>query len=118
MKRHPDTVWVVRLHSVEKVYELNCCFFDWLDEFLTLKIKKLSELFLKKSINENNGVVRFKSMTDGNKIMDFYTDEQLKTELVRIFKESKVWDNKTVEDLKRLKSLISEIIDDSINELP
>ena len=49
--------------------------------------------------------------------MDFYTDNQLKTSLIQILNKSKVLENKTVEDLQRLKSLISEIIDESINDL-
>ena len=105
------------IDSVEKVYELNSCFFDLLDEFLTLKINKLSELFLKKSTGEEVGVARFKSMTAQNQIMDFYTDNQLKTSLIQLLNKSKVLENKTVDDLQRLKSLISEIIDESINEL-
>ena len=105
------------IDSVEKVYELNSCFFDLLDEFLTLKINKLSELFLKKSTGEEVGVARFKSMTAQNQIMDFYTDNQLKTSLIQLLNKSKVLENKTVDDLQRLKSLISEIIDESIDEL-
>lgn len=105
------------IDSAEKVYELNSCFFDLLDEFLTLKINKLSELFLKKSTGEEVGVTRFKSMTAQNQIMDFYTDNQLKTSLIQILNKSKVLENKTVEDLQRLKSLMSEIIDESIDEL-
>ena len=105
------------IDSVEKVYELNSCFFDLLDEFLTLKINKLSELFLKKSTGEEVGVARFKSMTAQNQIMDFYTDKQQKTSLIQLLNKSKVLENKTVDDLQRLKSLISEIIDESIDEL-
>ena len=56
-------------------------------------------------------------MTAQNQMMDFYTDNQLKTSLIQILNKSKVLENKTVEDLQRLKSLISEIIDESINDL-
>lgn len=56
-------------------------------------------------------------MTTQNQIMDFYTDNQLKTSLIQLLNKSKVLENKTVDDLQRLKSLISEIIDESIDEL-
>ena len=81
-----------------------------MSEFMTTIIESYSNRFLfQEDSKEFN--VNFKNLANNQKLLlDFYEDNQIKREIKEIFSNQKIFDNKSTSEIKRLNSLILEVI--------
>lgn len=98
------------ISSNDTVIELSDNFLYLMSEFMTTIIESYSNRFLfQEDSKEFN--VNFKNLANNQKLLlDFYEDNQIKREIKEIFSNQKIFDNKSTSEIKRLNSLILEVI--------
>ena len=98
------------ISSNDTVIELSDNFLYLMSEFMTTIIERYSNRFLfQEDSKEFN--VNFKNLANNQKLLlDFYEDNQIKREIKEIFSNQKIFDNKSTSEIKRLNSLILEVI--------
>lgn len=98
------------ISSNDTVIELSNNFLYLMSEFMTTIIERYSNRFLfQEDSKEFN--VNFKNLANNQKLLlDFYEDNQIKREIKEIFSNQKIFDNKSTSEIKRLNSLILEVI--------
>lgn len=79
-------------------------------EFMETVIEKYSNRFLHQTDSKEFNV-NFKNLANNKLLLlDFYEDAQLKKEIREIFLNQKIFENKSTSEIKRLNSLILEVI--------
>lgn len=98
------------INSNDTVIELNNNFFHLMSEFMETVIERYSNKFLLQEDSKEFNV-NFKNLANSKLLLlDFYEDDQLKREIRGIFSNQKIFENKSTSEIKRLNSLILEVI--------
>ena len=98
------------ISSNDTVIELSNNFFYLMSEFMETIIERFSNRFLHQTDSKEFNV-NFKNLANNKQLLlDFYEDEQLKREIREIFLNQKIFENKSTAEIKRLNSLILEVI--------
>ena len=98
------------ISSNDTVIELNNNFFHLMSEFMETIIERYSNKFLLQEDSKELNV-NFKNLANNKLLLlDFYEDDQLKREIRGIFSNQKIFENKSTSEIKRLNSLILEVI--------
>lgn len=98
------------ISSNDTVIELSNNFLNLMSEFMESVIEKYSNRFLFQTDSKEFNV-NFKNLANNKKLLlDFYEDDQLKREIRGIFSNQKIFENKSTSEIKRLNSLILEVI--------
>lgn len=98
------------ISSNDTVIELSNNFLNLMSEFMESVIEKYSNRFLSQTDSKEFNV-NFKNLANNKQLLlDFYEDDQLKREIREIFSNQKIFENKSTSEIKRLNSLILEVI--------
>ncbi len=98
------------ISSNDTVIELSNNFLNLMSEFMESVIEKYSNRFLSQTDSKEFNV-NFKNLANNKQLLlDFYENDQLKREIREIFLNQKIFENKSTSEIKRLNSLILEVI--------